>query len=284
MTGNTYLDGKLCQNILADDRGFVYGHGLFETMRLWQGTLPLLDRHLTRLASGAKRLVIPCNVEALKVQLGDILPKFAGEGLVKLILTAGDAPRGYRYHPADSESKPRCLVQYFEPVVGVENITLQLCQYRLPHNPALAGVKHLNRLDQVIAAMELPSSCDGLLLDQSGQVVEALSSNIFLLYQDQWLTPSLDSCGVAGVMRDLLVAQLMPALGIKPKITDISLGILGDADEVFICNAVNGITPVAEVVGSEGRGTMYKPTPTRFENQTSLISAELARQYSCFAK
>ena len=290
MTGagtNLFIDGKPEQSIPATDRGFLYGHGLFETMCLWQGGLPLLELHLTRLAEGAKILSIKFDLEELRAQLSNALSYFPARGLVKLVLTAGDSERGYHYSPAASpgamNSRSRCLIEYFEPRSGVDETRLQVCRYRLPHNSKLAGIKHLNRLDQVIAATEIPPRCDGLLLDQAGNVIEALSSNLFLLCGTQWLTPSLASSGVAGVMRELLAGSIMPTMEIELLYQDIDPEMLKIADEVFICNAVNGITLVSEITGL-ARSSSPSRISFKTHPQTELIRAELAERYPCFGE
>ncbi|MBV1932311.1 MAG: aminodeoxychorismate lyase [Porticoccaceae bacterium] len=279
-----FVDGEPAESIPASDRGFLYGHGLFETMRLWQGNLPLLDLHLDRLESGARTLSIVCDLKAIKHQLDFILPKLPAEGLLKLVLTAGDGLRGYPYHSTNKEVKPRCLIQYFPLDGGVSEVRLKLCEYRLPDNPRLAGIKHLNRLDQVMAAAELPPNSDGLLLDQTGNVIEALSSNLFVLYQGQWLTPSLQRSGVAGVMRQLLMEQVIPAVGLTPRCQDIDLGILQVAEEVFICNAVRGVSSVMEITGLNQTLFSAVRTPSSALTQTALIQAELGKHYPCFGE
>lgn len=279
-----FVDGEPDGSVPASDRGLLYGHGLFETMRLWRGELPLLDLHLARLESGARALSIVCDLRALKLQLNCLLPKLPAEGLLKLVLTAGDGLRGYRYDSASRESKARCLIQYFALDHGSSEVRLKLCEYRLPDNPRLAGIKHLNRLDQVMAAAELPPKSDGLLLDQTGNVIEALSSNLFILYQGQWLTPSLQKSGVAGVMRQLLMDRVMPAVDLTPLCQDIELGMLQGAEEIFICNAVRGISSVTEIRGLAQTLFSTAGTPSSESTQTALIQAELGKQYPCFGE
>lgn len=239
-------------------------------MRLWHGELPLLDFHLTRLATDARKLGLSCDLYDLRGEIKSILSSLPSDGFVKLILTAGDSPRGYRF---PTPTKSRRIVQFFPMASGSAVETLQVCAYRLPANPALAGIKHLNRLDQVIAAAELSSGYDGLLLDHGERVIEALSSNIFLLWQNQWLTPRLDKSGVAGVMRALLIEHVLPEMGITVTCQDVDLEMLSSADELFTCNAASGITSITEVVGV-GRWTMMP--------KTASIRVKLNERYPCF--
>jgi 4-amino-4-deoxychorismate lyase len=267
-----FINGRPNVGLSPYDRGFSYGHGLFETMRLWKGCLPLIDLHLRRLAKGSKVLSLSYDAGELVSQIDDALAIFPQNGIVKLILSAGDAERGFRY---PRESKATSVLQYFESSASQNIETLQLCHYRLPHNPRLAGIKHLNRLDQVIAASELASHHDGLLLDQSGFVIEALSRNIFLMVENRWLTPSLLKSGVSGVMRTLLTEKILPSMGIPVDIKDIDIDLLSSASEVFVCNAVTGITPVTELAGV-----------ARWANvqQTTVVRDSLIEQYQCFGE
>ncbi len=242
----TFINGEPGDCLSSHDRGLAYGHGLFETMRLGGGIIPLLEMHLDRLADGARRLNIPMDRASLMANLAALLPRIPGDGVVKLMLTAGRGPRGYRAAPS---ATPNLIVHWFPAPVLATEVILQPCRYRLPDNPALAGVKHLNRLDQVLAASELQPQREGLLMDGRHQVVEALSHNIFVWRRGRWLTPPLDRCGVAGVMRRYLLESLLPALG-EAWVEDVlPVGDLAEVEEMFVCNAVAGIVPVTKVEG-----------------------------------
>lgn len=273
------IDGLPATALSAHDRGLQFGHGLFETMRLWQSEIPLLERHLVRLARGAQVLGIPCKQHTIRRYLNAALAQFPANGIVKLLLTAGAGQRGYRYAPDAGGEQPRCLLYFFERPSHLAGVALQVCDYRLPRNPRLAGIKHLNRLDQVLAAAELAEGKEGLLLDSSGNVIEALSSNVFLYCQGQWLSPRLDKAGVAGVMREVLLEQVLPALGENAHCREVAAGELVSADEIFICNAVRGIIPVESISGevewSRRRGV------TLGDNSRDL-QVELNRLYPCF--
>lgn len=267
-----FVNGRPEAGLSSYDRGISYGHGLFETMRLWQGTLPLFDWHLKRLTADSKILSLHYDPEEIVAQVEGALAAFPPDGVVKLILTAGAAVRGYRYPRG---SKVSCVVQYFELSPSPAAKTLQLCNYRLPHNPYLAGIKHLNRLDQVIAATELLPGSDGLLLDQTDIVIEALSSNIFLLAGSHWLTPSLFKSGVSGVMRTLLIEDIFVGMGTTVSIADIDINMLADASEVFTCNAVSGITTITEVPGIASWAT---------SQASEIIRDRLTERYPCFGE
>ncbi|MEZ0122088.1 MAG: aminodeoxychorismate lyase [Candidatus Reddybacter sp.] len=275
VTISSFVDGKPQDSLSLHDRGLNYGHGLFETMRLSAGQLPLWTYHRQRLGIGADRLGITLDSARLETYLQQALEAFPAEGMVKFLLTAGVGPRGYRYqNPLSSY-----VLQYFSlpTVADPKAVRLQRCQYALPHNAQLAGIKHLNRLDQVLAAAELKDDFDGLLLDVEGKVVEALSSNIFLFDGQSWITPELNLCGVAGVMRRLLCEEIIPSLGQHVVVKSIALGSLVNAPEVFVCNSVRGIRPVRELEG------LARWSRESSGSETAKVIAQLAQTYPCFS-
>lgn len=248
------VNGVVGQQISPLDRGFAYGDGLFETCRILQGRLPLWELHLARLAAGCEQLRLGFDRAQVERYRDDLWQQSnpAG-GIFKLTLTRGAGGRGYLF-PADS-SPTVCMGIYQAPPVNPhwQGVTLRVCQHRLASNPVLAGVKHLNRLEQVLARNEWqdPAIADGLMLDYQGQVIETTSSNIFCYQQGELLTPVLDQCGVAGVMRAFICNKLAPSLGIPVRETRLDLAQLLRADELMICNAVHGIWPVLSVVGTD---------------------------------
>ena len=167
-----------------------------------------------------------------------------GDGILKLILTRGDSLRGYGINPG---APVRRILQGSAPAVyppthEVEGVRLFACATRLAQQPLLAGIKHLNRLEQVIARAEWQDTehAEGLMLDMSGRVIEGIFSNLFLVRNGLLLTADLSRCGVAGVMRAEVLAQAQ-ALGVPVAVADISVEQLQQADEVFVCNSVYGI-------------------------------------------
>jgi len=243
---HSWVDGQPADSVPLKDRGLAYGDGLFETIAVKAGQLVLLDRHLQRLDEGCRRLafvvdqtLVRCEVQAYAAALGD--------GVLKLILTRGDSLRGYGSNP---EAPVRRILQGNPPATypqahGTDGVRLFACATRLAEQPLLAGLKHLNRLEQVIARAEWQDAehAEGLMLDVSGRVIEGVFSNLFLVSNGLLLTADLNRCGVAGVMRAEILAQAS-ALGIPVAVADISLEQLREADEVFVCNSVYGIWPV----------------------------------------
>lgn len=244
-----WVDGFASDSVPLSDRGLNYGDGLFETMRIEDGSVPLLERHLSRLRSGCARLAIPLpQPQALRRELSAACAGLEA-GILKLVVSRGSGGRGYA-PPED----PRCrriisthpLPEYPRSRYR-DGVSVRLCTTRLGTNPATAGLKHLGRLDQVLASMEPPAgTAEGLMCDASGQVIEGIRSNLFLVRDGRLLTPDLAQCGVAGVMRGL-VLDLAPSLDLEPVIKSISTDDLGRCDEMFMSSSIFGIWPVREV-------------------------------------
>ncbi|MFJ2481424.1 aminodeoxychorismate lyase [Pseudomonas sp. NPDC087598] len=243
---DSWVDGQPADALSLKDRGLAYGDGLFETLAVRGGQPVLLDRHLTRLADGCSRLAIPTDIALVRHELQSYAAAM-GEGVLKLILTRGDGLRGYAPDPA---AQARRILQGNPPAAypaahAEQGIRLFPCTTRLSNQPLLAGLKHLNRLEQVIARAEWQDSehAEGLMLDQAGRVIEGVFSNLFLVRDGVLITPDLKRCGVAGVMRAEILFQA-ESLAIPTQIADISLDQLQWADEVFVCNSVYGVWPV----------------------------------------
>lgn len=252
------VNGVLEAALPCQDRALHYGDGLFETMRLEGGRLPLLAQHLQRLESSSAELGMSCDVHKIHSWLIGYLKELARseitEGAVKLILSRGSGPRGYLPNPVDAQQSN--IFFFAHQFKHQENspIELQALSYRLSHNPVLAGHKHLSKLEYVIAARELESldsaalmRTQGLLLDVDQWVIETLHYNIFMVQGNTIVTPRLDRCGVAGVLRRLIIEQLAPREGLSVSEARVSLEAINNADEVFITNSVRGIVPVAKI-------------------------------------
>ena len=246
------VDGSWADSVPVTDRGLAYGHGLFETMRLYGGSIPLLSHHLKRLSFGGDRLAIKLDAPLLQSYLDTFLADCPCDGVIKVILTAGAGGRGYQ---TIASSKPIYVLLWFPVPASLtewspQGISLTLCKHRLSSNAKLAGIKHLNRLDQVLARMEWQDEYqEGLMLDQQGRVIEGTAANLFCLRGNQWLTPALQDCGVAGVMRQYLMETLLPEMGLPVSEAALNLDDLRRMDELFICNAVSGVWPVLAVAG-----------------------------------
>ena len=226
----SWVDGRPSDALSSlKDRGLAYGDGLFETIAVKAGKPLLLELHLQRLMGGCARLAIAADQSLIRSELL-AYAQAMGEGVLKLILTRGDSLRGYSVTP---EAQPRRILQAspmaaYPSAYAQQGVELFDCATRLAEQPLLAGLKHLNRLEQVLARSEWqdPVYAEGLMRDTSGRIIEGVFSNLFLVQNGQLITADLHRCGVAGV------------------ISDISRQQLQQADEVFLCNSVYGIWPV----------------------------------------
>jgi 4-amino-4-deoxychorismate lyase len=235
------------------DRGLAYGHGLFETIGVHNGQPRFLDDHLQRLSAGCRRLAIPLELETVRQEILEYTALLRN-GVAKLIITAGLGERGYAapQHPLPQ----RLLLASPAPRYASQNadqgIRLFPCQTRLACQPLLAGLKHLNRLEQVLARGEWKDLdyAEGLMCDPFEHVVEGVFSNLFMVVNNTLITPSLDTCGVAGVMRAYLLRNA-ERLNIKTEVRQIPLSDFTAADEVFMCNSQYGVWPVCTYADHE---------------------------------
>jgi 4-amino-4-deoxychorismate lyase len=232
------------------DRGFAFGDGVFETMLFIGGKLVFEHLHLERLQEGCRRLSISIDSERIRSDIAVALSRLEAlsvdRAVVKVTVTRGVGGRGYA---APDSLLPTLVVGVFPQPQNIasharQGVLMLLCEHRLSSNSVLAGIKHLNRLDNVLAKLECQqaNTDDGIVCDQSGRVVEAVSSNIFIRFHAQWVTPLLESCGVLGVTRRVIMENLLDC-----KEAHITVEQLLAADEVFVCNSVNGIWPVRKI-------------------------------------
>jgi 4-amino-4-deoxychorismate lyase len=230
------------------DRGLQYGDGLFETIALFDGRLRFLDRHLERLAEGARRLRFPApDVATLRAEL-DMAASGQVRAVLKLLLTRGTGPRGYG-PPAKAEPT-RIVASFPWPAARKEALRVAWCRTRLGRNAALAGLKHLNRLEQVLARSEWDDGDqdEGLMQDELGNVVSATQANLFARIDGGWVTPELSACGVAGIMRRAFVGWCA-AKGQPVIERALTRAEVQGATSLLLTNAVMGAMPVRELAG-----------------------------------
>lgn len=241
--------------VSALDRGLHYGDGLFETLAVIDRSPLLWARHMGRLLAGCERLGIPIPDRAtLGEELERALELADSRAVIKIILTRGSGGRGYR---SPEPVEPLRIITLnpwpdYEPSRWLAGVHVRVCATRLARQPALAGIKHLNRLEQVLARNEWndAETAEGLMCDDRGRLIEGTMSNVFLRIRDRIVTPELDGCGVAGTLRaELLDRAEQHGLAIDRSI--VTLEDLMTADEVLICNSVFGIWPVTSVAGRD---------------------------------
>jgi len=249
MTG-TIINGRMTDCVASSDRGLLYGDGLFETIAVVEGEPGHWQQHLQRLQAGCARLGIEAVDELLLAEEYRQLVDGAGRAVVKIIVTRGPGGRGYR---VPARPAPTRILQLHDwpdlPLACArQGVAVRMCDMRLGHNPRLAGIKHLNRLEQVLARQEWDDTgiMEGLLLDSGNNLVEGTMSNLFLVRDGVLLTPDLQRCGVAGIMRSQLLA-LADQLSINSEVCQLGMADLQAAEEVFICNGLIGIWPVISI-------------------------------------
>ena len=235
--------GRGVDRVAADDRGLAYGDGLFETLLVHEGRAVWWDAHWRRLRWGAERLRIALPDERVVAAEASDLIEGMTHGVLKCVLTRGSGGRGYA-PPAEAE--PMLVLSLHAPPAATpsQGLEVRWCDTRLALQPALAGIKHLNRLEQVMARMEwnAPSIHEGLMLDTDERVICATAGNVFARIGGRWLTPPVDRCGVAGVMREWLLAHVD---GAAEAVLDRRA--IETAEAVLICNSVRGLQPVRRI-------------------------------------
>jgi len=246
-----WIDGVSGGAVPADDRGLHYGDGLFETLRIRSGTVRFLEAHLARLALGCERLRISfAAMPELRADIAAAARLAPPQAVLKVIVTRGSAIRR-GYAPAGHEIARRVVSLWPETAVPAaidEGAELHVSSIRLAENPALAGIKHLSRIENVMAAREAAGrgAFDAVLLDASGRLISGAMTNLFIVRTGTLLTPRVDLCGVAGIMRAIVIRECA-ALGIRVSEGRVGLQELFAADEAFITNARIGVVPVRRV-------------------------------------
>jgi len=244
------INGESKEHIEVSDRGLQYGDGLFETIAVKSGQAQFLDRHLQRLNAGCSRLLIsPPDNKLLKNEVASLANQ-ADRAVVKIIVTRGTGGRGYRQPDVVKPTRIVSLHPYpdYPNSCQQQGIRVRFCVTRLGLNPTLAGIKHLNRLEQVLARAEWhdPMIQEGIMLDSDGYVVEGTMTNLFFVKDEMLYTASLEKAGVAGIIRGVVMEQA--ALhGIKIFEGRVSRDDLLSADELFVCNSVIGIWPIRQI-------------------------------------
>jgi 4-amino-4-deoxychorismate lyase len=235
----------------VSDRGLQYGDGLFETIKIQNGQPRFISQHYQRLQHGCARLLIPCpTLELLQAEI-QALVNSETQGVVKIIITRGSGGRGYRQPEQLAPTRILSLHPLPDYPVAYQNqgITARFCQLRLGLSPALAGIKHLNRLEQVLARAEWQDFAavqEGVLMDIHARVIEGTMSNLFMLKNHVLYTAPLNFSGVAGVVRNFILQQAR-AEGMDVQEQFFSQDFLLAADEIFFCNAIIGIWPVKQL-------------------------------------
>ena len=252
----TYIvNGSFDYAISPLDRGLAYGDGVFRTMVVHQGQPECWPQHYQKLVADCAAIKIVC--PSAELLISDIQQLFSEEeitanlaSVIKIIITRGEGERGYA--PPAITNPLRVLIKTdmctYPKSHFTEGVHLHVCKTTLAAQPLLAGVKHLNRLENVLARMEWtdPNITDGIMLDAHQHVIECTSANIFIRHGDSLTTPNLEQCGVAGITRQRIL-NLVHLIGLNVKVDSFQLDRLIAADEVFISNSLYGAFQVKSV-------------------------------------
>lgn len=243
------VNGRPADSIDARDRGLAYGDGVFRTLRTRDGEPIWWRDHYAKLAADCAALMLACpDAAGLRAEVCRVAE--AGDGVVKIVLTRGAAARGYALPP--EQASTRIVLSTPLPAhaqaAAPDDVAARWCALRLARQPRLAGIKHLNRLENVLARAEWddPAVFEGLLCDERGTVIGGVMSNLLVARDGELHTPDLSECGVAGVARARLL-RAAARLGIRTHVERMLPAAILAADEVMICNSVIGVRRVARL-------------------------------------
>ena len=231
------------------ERGLHYGDGLFETLLKKEGVIPFWEDHYQRLYDGCRRLQIVLPEESWIAEKIDRETRGKDTAVVKLMVTRGKGGRGLKL-PEKGKPSIYVLTYPYTRLSGKqEGLDVSICKSRLPINPSLAGIKHLNRLDYVLASLELEAKGqfdEGILCDSEGFLVEGIISNLFFCADNQVYTPSLELAGVEGIMRGQIL-KYFESQGLKLEVGRYTVQMILQANESFMCNSVQGVRPIKSI-------------------------------------
>jgi len=268
------VNGVRRAHVEISDRGFQYGDGLFETIAVTSGQPVFLERHLDRLNAGCHRLYIPFPGAELLTFEAQKLCQNSRKAVLKLILTRGSGGRGYRQPEVIQATRVLSLYPFpdYPDIYKEQGIIARFCDTRLGLNPVLAGIKHLNRLEQILARAEWsdPDIQEGIMLDMDGHVIEGTMTNLFYIKDDVLYTPSLTLAGVAGIIRDIII-KISTGQGMSVIEHTCTKDEFLTADELFVCNSIIGIWPIKQIATtcfSAGKRTrQIQAWLTQFQNE-----------------
>jgi len=246
------LDGSEASALPLPDRGVDFGDGVFETLLARQGEPLYLELHLARMQRGCKALALPDCDNTVRRHLQTVTAALAARGWrwasIRITLSRGAGPRGYAPPP---NARARVIISATRlgdtgPALAAP-AALHLAEMRLGTQPALAGLKHLNRLEQVLAAAQYVSAGfdEAVMLDQQGRPVSVVAGNLFIVSSGEILTPTLGHCGIRGTRRELVIHRWAPAAGLVVRECELGMEQLEHCDEAFYSNSLVGLRPVA---------------------------------------
>ena len=245
----TLVNGSEQETVPLADRGLQYGDGLFETIAVCAGKPLLWDPHMQRLSDACRRLFIPMpDRDLLRSEVAQLTHN-EQRAVAKIIVTRGVSRHGYR--PDSSEPPTRVVLCRPWPnhPAGARTlgVSVRWCRMRVSRQPRLAGMKHLNRLEQVLARSEWQDEyAEGLMCDDQGRIIEGTATNLFLVHEGTLITPDLSESGVAGVMRAQILRHAQ-AMGMNWAVQPVTRPQVEAAEELFLTNSLIGIWPVTQL-------------------------------------
>ena len=259
---NSLINGIAADYININDRSIHYGDGLFETILCNDNNLYYWQQHFQRLQTSAEQLKITCPPE--QVFLDDITKLLTGNDsrsacAIKIIVSRGTGERGYKFSKNTAVNR---LVMLSSLDAGHSSVLsrkllqgeLFICRQQVSINENLAGLKHLNRLENVMARNEWDAGyIDGLMLNANQHVIEGSMSNLFAITGDQLFTPDLKLSGVNGIMREMII-DLAGKIDIKTTVTNLTIDEISTMDELFITNSLLGMKAVTKLGDSLYKG------------------------------
>ncbi|MDH5485031.1 MAG: aminodeoxychorismate lyase [Gammaproteobacteria bacterium] len=244
------INGISTSSIDSRDRGFQYGDGLFETLLYVRGKIFFWQQHMQRLTTGCERLGLPVVDEAQWLADIEQLSLGADKAVIKLMLTRGIGGRGYKLPEAVDTTRITARYDFVDyPLENTEQgVQTIICKTPVSVNASLAGLKHINRLDNVLARNEWsdPDIMEGLMMDDRGNIIEGTMTNVFCVKDNVVYTPRLDRAGIDGIIRNEII-RLAGEQEIVVKQEDISVNDLQEMDEVFLTNSLAIIWPVIKI-------------------------------------
>jgi len=250
------VNGAATDLLAVTDRGLAYGDGVFRTFPVSGGRAQHWRLQFRKLREDCAALALPCPGETVLAEEVTRASAAHGECIVKIIVTRGSGERGYG--PPQDPLPTRIVMAtarlHQSEEFARDGVRVRVCSTRLAHQPRLAGVKHLNRLENVLARSEWtdPGMAEGLMLDIEGNVIGGTMTNLFMADDIGLVTPDLSTCGVAGVTRGRVLAAAARH-GVPCRTERLTLDRLLGAQELILVNSVIGTWPVREIEGRELR-------------------------------
>lgn len=260
------INGEISTLLNASSRGLCFGDGVLESIPVHNGRPRRWQTHMDRLGAGCERLGLVMPPQAILLREAQTVSVGLANTVVQIIVIRDGQCTDYAAGEDFSCTRVVSAHPYPDGLLerAREGVRARICDLRLAIQPALGGIKHLNRLEQVLASTEMRDEAadEGLLLDSEGHVISSISANIFIVMGDRLLTPRLDRCGVRGVLR----SHILKDFASRCEQRRVQEDLLQEAHEVFLCDCIRGIAPVTAIDDYQ-----YSIGPVTRELQTWLL-------------